>query len=137
MSRPPICTVCIGTCKTPYFYIKMPIFSGEQEDFPIEIVKRILVCGMAAGTDPASAVNTKSNAVRCHLEMPLANISETTQGLGLVSEIRVVEDRIPESSVADPHGSAPFPRIRILTMLLDTYRTYHTQIFFDRKFSNL
>jgi hypothetical protein len=38
--------------------------AGEPEDFPIEIVKRILVCGIAAGTDTSAAVNTKSNAVR-------------------------------------------------------------------------
>jgi hypothetical protein len=37
---------------------------GEPEDFPIEIVKKILKCGIAAATDSASAVNTKSNAVR-------------------------------------------------------------------------
>ena len=38
--------------------------ADEPEDFPVEIVKKILVCGIAAGTDPSSAVNTKSNAVR-------------------------------------------------------------------------
>ncbi len=55
---------------------------GEQEDFPIEIVKRILVCGIAAGTDPAAAVNTKSNAVRS-LVLLLLISDMTSSGLGL------------------------------------------------------
>lgn len=39
--------------------------TGEPEDFPVSLAKRILLTSIVSAQDAASAVNTKSNAVRC------------------------------------------------------------------------